>query len=60
MITAFIIVLIFFLGFRAIGTSTEKKPPADKMGEMMKEDWQYLRGVVLVIIIVMGLVFIFL
>lgn len=60
MITAFLLVLIFFLGFRAIGTSTEEVNPADKMGEMMREDGKYIRGVALIILIVMGLAMIFL
>ena len=60
MIGTFIIVLIFFLGFRAIGTSTDKKKPSDKMWEMMKEDGGYIFGVVLIIIIVMGLAMILL
>ena len=34
MIGAFIIVLIFFLSFRAIGTAN-KKSPLDRMGEMI-------------------------
>lgn len=58
MIGAFIIVLVFFLGFRAIGTSTDKKKPTDKMGEMMREDGGYLWGVVAIIIIILGLVMI--
>jgi len=37
MIGAFLIVLIFFLGFRAIGTSTDKKKPSDRMAEMRKD-----------------------
>ena len=58
MIGAFLVGIIAVLWFRAIGTSTDKKKPADRMWEMMKEDGEYIIGIVLFIVIVLALIMI--
>ncbi len=56
MIGAFIVCLIFFLGFRAIGTSNEKRWPADTMWKISKEDGAYILWVALIIAITRAIV----